>query len=382
MKREKIITIWHMNGVMDAGGTESLIMNIFRYNTGKIRHVLVVHGAREGQKGIYDDEIKALGISIYYLPAVGNGVKKYSFELRKLIEQVGKPDIIHSHLNGIGGVITKVAKEVGIKHRIIHCHADITFRGSIISNVVSEMKLAVMKIFVNIYGNHFFACSANAAKRLFYKPNKAIIINNAISVEEYLCNTKKQNIQKKKNGISEDTLVVGSVGRISRIKNYEVLLKAVSKIVHKGKNIIFVCYGRIADQKYYEELVEICKTEKIEKNVRFMGNSQQIYDDIAAFDVFAMPSIKEGLGISALEAQAAGKKVILSTGVPKEADMDLGLVKYIKPNDIIGWVNAIQNFDVKSVTNEDIRQQFQKRGFDAQYEVERIEKIYFKIVGE
>ncbi|MDU2291427.1 glycosyltransferase [uncultured Clostridium sp.] len=382
MEKEKLITVWHMNGVMDAGGTESLIMNIFRYHTGRVRHVLVIHGAKDGQKGIYDDEIKDIGIPMYYLPAVGEGVRKYSVALRKLIDKVGKPDVIHSHLNGIGGVIAKVAKEEGIKHRIVHCHADITFRGSKISNAMNEIKLATMKILVNKYGNHFFSCSTNAAKRLFYKPDKAIIINNAISVEDYLCDMEKRNIQKKEIGISENNLVVGSVGRISRIKNYELVLKAISKLIHTGKNIIFVCYGRIVDWEYYEELVDICKSEQIEENVRFMGNSEQIYNDLAAFDIFVMPSITEGLGIAALEAQAAGKKVILSTGVPKEADMDLGLVTYIEANDISGLADTIEKFNVKIVTHDEIRKKFKERGFDARYEVEKIEKIYLKIVGD
>lgn len=382
MEKNKIITVWHMNGVMDAGGTESLIMNIFRYSTGNIRHVLVIHGAKDGQKGIYDDEIKDIGIPMYYLPAVGEGVRKYSVALRKLIDKVGKPDVIHSHLNGIGGVIAKLSKDVGIKHRIVHCHADITFRGSKISNLINEIKLTAMKILVNKYGNNFFSCSTNAAKRLFYKPDKAIIINNAISVEEYLCNIEKQKIQKKKIGISEKDIVIGAVGRISRVKNYELVLKAISKLIHEGKNIIFVCYGRIVDHKYYEELLEICKVENIEKNVRFMGNSQQIYNDLAAFDIFVMPSITEGLGIAALEAQAAGKRVILSTGVPKEADMGLGLVRYIEANDILGLADTIEKFNVKVVMNEEIRKKFRERGFDARYEVEKIEKIYLKIVGD
>ena len=111
-----------------------------------------------------------------------------------------------------------------------------------------------------------------------------------------------------------------------------------------------------------------------------MGNSEQIYNDLAAFDIFVMPSITEGLGIAALEAQAAGKKVILSTGVPKEADMDLGLVTYIEANDISGLADTIEKFNVKIVTHDEIRKKFKERGFDARYEVEKIEKIYLNRV--
>ena len=55
---------------MNAGGTETLVMEILRHQTGRIRYILMVHYQGEIQRGIFDDEIRSLGVEIVYIPSV------------------------------------------------------------------------------------------------------------------------------------------------------------------------------------------------------------------------------------------------------------------------------------------------------------------------
>lgn len=372
-----------MNGVMNAGGTESLIMNMLRYKSDNIRYCLIIHGAKDGEVGVHDEEINELGIDMYYLPAVGAvGEKSYAEAFNNLITEIGKPDIIHSHLNAVGGIISRVAKKAGIKHRIVHCHADIHFIGSFLSKIISEIKLQIMRIYVNLFATDYFACSESAAKRLFYNYKKAIIINNAISVEKYLCTPDKYNAARACLGIEKNALVIGAVGRITPIKNYGVILKVLTKLKQDKMNPIFVCYGRPVDENYYNELLEECHKLNIVDNVKFMGNSAEIHNDIAAFDIFVLPSFTEGLGIVALEAQAAGKYCLVSTGVPKKVDVELGLIEYIDPNDYAVWAKKMKTNQTKKIAHSDILSAFSKAGFNASTEIRNIETCYFNIVGE
>ena len=378
---DKVITVWHMNGVMDAGGTESLIMNIFRYRTGRINHVLVVHSSNENQIGVYDEDINNLGIRILRLPSVGSvGEKRYTKKFCELVEKEGKPDIIHSHLNAVGGIIAKAAKKADIEKRIIHCHADIKYRGSKVSIAISELKLAVMKILVNKYGTDFFACSENAARRLFYNSDQVIVIKNVISVEKYLCSREKYKEQRHKLGIDDNTILISAVVRIVRIKNYEVIIRAVSELIKLGVDVKFLCYGRVVDEQYFSELQSLCDSCKVKDYIFFMGNSTEIFNDIAACDIFVMPSITEGLGISALEAQAAGKCCLLSTGVPKEADVGINLVKFLDPRNVTEWVQNMESINEVAVEQDAIKRAFIDKRYDASFEVKRIEDEYIKIV--
>lgn len=375
------ITVWEMNGPMNQGGTESLIMELLRNKPDEIDVKLVIHSSTENYSGTYDSEIESLGIEVYHLPAIGRvGVKKYQTAFRELVEQIGKPDIIHNHMNAVGGLISKVGLAYDIPCRIVHCHADIKYRGSRLSILKNEMILLGMKLYVNKYANYFWACSIAAAKRLFYKDKEYTIIPNMINVEKYLASSAYRVTERKKLFLKDNQIVVGAVGRIAKIKNYEVILKAIKLLRDQHIDVIFVCYGRVVDEKYYKELLDIATNEKISDYILFMGGTDQVDRVISAFDVYVMPSITEGLGISALEAQAAGIQTILSTGIPTETDLDIGLVTRVEPNNPEKWADAICHIKKVNVENEKILQSFKSKGYYSKIESRKVFQLYQDMV--
>ncbi|GBU05929.1 glycosyltransferase EpsF [Faecalimonas umbilicata] len=374
------VTVWEMNGVMNSGGTESLIMEFCRNKPNDINLILIIHSETTNFSGIHDKEIHSLGIKTYFLPSVGSvGIKKYVGEFKGLCDRIGKPDIVHSHINGIGGIISYAAYLCGIDTRIIHCHADIKFRGSFWYIAKEEILLYVMKLFVKRYGTEFWACSKAAGERLFGKNKKYKIIKNVIDVKKYRSSVQKHIEEKEKLGFSEDTIVVGAVGRISSIKNYEVIIEAINKI--KSRNVEFCCYGRVNDQEYYKKLIIMAKELNVSDRVHFLGNSSSICDRIAAFDLFVMPSISEGLGIAALEAQAAGIPSLISTGVPEETDMGIGLVERVDPHNAEQWANAMLNFRLDTIPYSTILDAFQNKGFDSKEQCSVVFQLYRDYVG-
>ena len=373
-------TLWIITGNMNAGGAESLIMELLRFKKANFQIRLIIHSDCNNYNGIYDREIESLNIPVSHLSSVGSiGILRYRKEFQNLVQAIGKPDIIHSHLNAVGGFIAWVAASCGIVHRIVHCHADITYRGSFIKRIKSEFVLSIMKWFVNRYGTDFWACSEAAAKRLFYKDKRTVIIPNIIDVQKYLNTDKKHKKEREKLKIDNKVILIGAVGRIARIKNYEVILKAVKLLKEKEYNIRFICYGRPMDEAYYQELLQLSEQLGICNLINFLGNCQTVYDSIAAFDIFVMPSITEGFGIAALEAQAAGIPCIVSTGIPTEVDMELGLIKKIRPDDIEGWSKAILNFRPNIPSMEIIKKCISEKGYDSVTECEKIYKRYSDI---
>lgn len=379
----KKTTVWILNGAMNAGGTESLIMELLRNKPNTVDVRLVIHSSSGDFSGVYDDEIKALNIPVSHLPAYGAvGYKSYARAFNSLVEEVGLPDVIHSNMNAVGGFIAKVAKKAGVKSRIVHCHADIKYRGSKLSIIKSELALAVMKTYVNRYANNYWACSDAAARRLFYKNKKTVVIPNVIDVEKYLSSPEKKLAEKALLGVDKNALIVGAVGRIAPIKNYEVIIKAIQKLKSNGKNVHFIVYGRAADENYFNSLKNLADELGVVENVHFLGNSTRISDAISAFDVFVMPSITEGLGISALEAQAAGIPTVLSNGVPSETDMGLSLISRADANDVDAWANAIENANVKAVDSEEIIKAFNEKGYNSKTKCGEIYTAYEKMKAE
>lgn len=368
-------------GTMNAGGTETLIMETFRHATGRVRYILLIHDDGKRQKGVFDEEIEKLGIEKYYIGSVGKlGIKGYLKAFKEFANHFDKIDIVHSHLNAVGGIISLAAKNTGIEHRICHCHADIRFRGSFSSRLFNEISLQGMKLFIEKYATDRWACSIPAWNRLYYPWHPKVIIDNMIDTRRYLSTPEKRHLAKEKFGLDGE-FIVGAVGRVAPIKNYETIIKAL-----KDSKAHFVCFGRFdISNPYCKSLDDLAKELGVDRQVHWMGNSNDIASDIHCFDLFVMPSITEGFGIAAIEAQAASIPSLLSAGVPKIVDCGLGLVKFLNPKDSGEWHYEIENRRKKNeifkiMPEEKILDHFIKKSFDSPSAVRVIENRYLECV--
>lgn len=375
-------TVLIATGIMNAGGTETLIMEMLRHQTGRMHYILMIHCQGDIPKGIFDDEIRLLGVEMAYIPSVGSlGIKGYCRKFKEIVDSFGQVDIVHSHLNANGGIICMAAKRAGIKHRISHCHADICFKGSTISKVKNELSLQVLRLYVNYYSNHFWACSHAAWKRLFYPWKKEVVIPNMINAEKYLSFPEDKEKAKSAIGL-EGKFIVGSIGRVARIKNYELALKAVALLNQQGHETHFICYGRFDAEidKYCAELLALSQSLKIADKVHFMGNTNHVAEVIKAFDVFLMPSTTEGFGMAAIEAQAAGIPTLLSDGVPRIVDIEVGLAMFLPISNAQIWSDAIiEGKDIERPSNQRILEGFNKKGYNSVAMVREIENKYIEL---
>ena len=375
-------TVLIATGIMNAGGTETLIMEMLRHQTGRVHYILMIHYQGEIQKGMFDDEIRSLGVPIVYIPSVGMlGVKDYNRKFKEVVNSLGRIDVIHSHLNASGGIICMAAKKAGIRYRITHCHADICFNGSTLDKVKNELSLQVLRLYVNYFSNHFWACSHTAWRRLFYPWKNEVIIPNMIDAEKYL------SLQGEKENVKEEIglagkYVVGSIGRVAPIKNYEIAIEAVSVLNKRGQETHFVCYGRFDAEKdtYCAKLIDLAKKLDVRDKVHFMGNTTKVAHVIKAFDVFVMPSTTEGFGMAAIEAQAAAIPTLLSEGVPRIVDIEAGLVKFLSINSPKTWADAVVNMkDCERPDNDVILGCLDKKGYNSVTMVKEIEKKYIAL---
>lgn len=376
----KKITVLIATGTMNAGGAETLIMEMLHQKTDRISYIMLIHYAGKKEVGVYDEEIRSLGVPIVYIPSVGSvGANQYIKEFEQVIREIEHVDIIHSHLNGVGGIIARAAKKAGIKNRIVHCHADITFKGSKLTIWLNELKLAFLKLHVNKFANYYWACSEAAGKRLFSKGKEVTIIPNVIDVGKYLVTDEKVAMAKDKFGM-KGKFVIGSIGRIARIKNYELVIQLLAELKKTGMSAQFVCFGRVVDKEYFEELTQLAETLGVEEQVHFLGNSTEVSNDIGCFDIFVMPSHSEGFGMAAIEAQAAGLPTLVSEGVPDIIDVDLGLVHFLPFNNVQRWKDVILNMGgIVKPDHSLIIDKFNEKGFNSEAMVRNIEEQYIEM---
>ena len=380
MERKKPLRVLIATGAMNAGGAETLIMEMLRHRSAAIEYIMLIHHSAQVLPGVYDPEIRALGVPMVYIPSVGSlGVREYTRRFQEKLRMIGPVDVLHCHLNAAGGIIARAAKKAGIPARIVHCHADITYPGGALRRALSEVRLGLMKLYVNRFANAFWACSEAAGRRLFYRNKPVQVIPNVIDVRAHLCTPEKRAESRRRFDLP-DRLVLGSVGRIAAIKNYAFALEVVHALKQSGTDCLYVIFGRAADGACFRSLQEKIRQLGLEDTVRFLGNSSRIAKDIACIDLFLMPSISEGFGIAAIEAQAAGLPVFASEGVSRETDMGLDLIRFL-PCRVPVWVEEIKKaIGMPRPDPQRICAAIGQKGFDSVTAVQGIEAQYLALV--
>ncbi|WP_296878367.1 glycosyltransferase [Thomasclavelia sp.] len=358
----KKIRIIHCLGRLNAGGAETLVMNIFRkIDRKKYNFDFLVFSDTHG---FYDDEVKHLGGNIFYTPSISKvGILKY---IKYLIDffRENSPDVVHSHMDWQGGFIAYAASKAGIKKIIVHSHAN---QKMFESNFIYHFLIEINKRLIHKYATDCLACSNIAGKSLF--KNDFTLLFNGIDTNRFIKpNEKIIGDLKKEFNIKEDEVILGSVGSLSENKNHTFLidiLHGLQKYSNKYRLII------VGDGVEKENLKNKINNYGLKDYVYFAGIRKEIPEIMSTFDIFLLPSKMEGLGIVAIEAQASGLYCIVSSTVPKDIAIDDDHVDFC-PLDNKKWIDKIIAFkNKKRVDSNKIIS-----SFDISKTVEKLERIY------
>jgi glycosyltransferase involved in cell wall biosynthesis len=128
-------------------------------------------------------------------------------------------------------------------------------------------------------------------------------------------------------GIGPGHFVIGHVGRFETPKNHRFLLRVHSEVLKHEPNARLFLVGEGSLQT---EIRRLADELGIIDTITFAGGRADVPRLLlGVMDAFIFPSVYEGLGLAAVEAQAAGLPSILSTAVPSAADIGSGLAKFI-----------------------------------------------------
>jgi glycosyltransferase involved in cell wall biosynthesis len=181
------------------------------------------------------------------------------------------------------------------------------------------MKLALRPTATR-YATHYAACSGLAARWLFGRSKadsgQVHIIKNAINLQQFAYNPGVRRKIRQELNISDETFVIGHVGRLCKQKNQTFLLRVFQDLVRERPDAILLLVG---EGPLRTELERVSRELRINKSVRFLGIRDDVEKLYQVFDILAFPSLYEGLGMAVIESQAAGLPVIASTNVPTDA---------------------------------------------------------------
>ena len=209
----------------------------------------------------------------------------------------------------------------GVKHRIAHSH---NARQNV-SNFTYFLKM-IQEWKMETYATDYWGCS-KAANRWYFprKYKQSIVINNAIELDAYQYNDNSRKKIRKELGLSDNDFVIVNVGRYVKQKNQGFLIRLCSSLNTSSKDVHLI----LAGEGNRNELDSIVKEENAESYIHIIGGRDDIGDILSASDLFALPSLWEGLPIVLIEAQANGLPCVVSNLVTRESDAGIGLTEYL-----------------------------------------------------
>ncbi|WP_020062960.1 glycosyltransferase family 1 protein [Bacillus sp. 123MFChir2] len=330
VKAKKTTRVLHIVSAMNRGGAETLLMNIYRnIDKSQIQFDFVSHRT---EKCDYDEEIAVLGGKVYRIPSLGQvGPFAYIKELTKIMSD-NQYVAVHAHTDYQGGFAAVAAKMVGIKKRVCHSHSNNWPQGS---GIKAKITLKVLQSIIKYAGTDYCACSIEAARFLFgdgiINDNRVELIKNGIEISQFTdVDIRDVASTRKELNIPDEAKIIGHIGRFSESKNHIFILQVLKEILKGDTNFIAVLVG---DGPLKSSIELKAKELGIYNNIRFLGVRTDIPRLLKAFDVFLFPSLFEGFGIVTLEAQCSGTPCVVADTIPRNTDMDLGIISFISLNE-------------------------------------------------
>ena len=306
--------------VMLVGGTEIQTLSLVRVLIAAGYNVKLCCYYEYDEKVV--DWYRKVGAEVILMRLVRNQNKFSFFTIFRLIRSLYslfrrlQPEIVHVQYLAPGLIPIIAARLAGMRKVIATVH----IAGSYAYGAKAKVLLRIASFLCNR-----FICVSRGVEEFWFgdsqifdpaninKSRKHYTIYNAIdtaAIAQAIKTTDKTKIKRDMN--IEGRPVTGIVGRLAEQKGHSILLDAMIKIVKEIPNVILLVIG---DGPEKQKLIEKTASLQLDKNILWLGAQPQnkVFEFYSIMDLFVMPSLYEGFGLTATEAMAAGVPVVGTT---------------------------------------------------------------------
>lgn len=365
-----MIRVLHMIGSLDVGGSQTMIMNIYRrVDKNKIQFDFIVD---HPDQLYFAEEIKKMGGKIYFVPSFkGTNIVEIVKVWNDFFNIHREYHILHSHVRSYAVIYLLIAKKYGL---ITIAHSHSTSNGSGFPSIVKN----IMQLPIRYIADYLFACSDKAGVWLYGK--KALtksnyqMIPNGVDLERFAFDKSKRQEIREQLGIKTNEIVIGHIGRFTEPKNHKFLVELFEEYHKKNPNSRLLMVG---DGELYETVRKQCDELGIAESVIMTGSRTDTENFYQAMDVFVFPSLWEGLPVAVVEAQANGLPCLISDVITRDVNLT-DLISYLQLADKKVWINFIDKVmeDERMEVSDENRMKLQL--FDSKKVAQKLEKFYLE----
>ena len=292
MDQLKILYICYGYGI---AGAESYLLNLidgFKMHR-QIDIWCIVFHDRAFKKKLESSNIDVVSISnlsiLKSIFFVSNYIKEKNINIVHCI------DIKSTLVGGVAALLSGKAKSV------VTIHGLPEFYKSFLMQLKYCISLFIYYLLIRFSINRIIVVSQDLALRMkkLIGIRKVEIIRNGLRLERLESGPLTPN----------DQLIVGTVGRLNKVKGHRFLLEAAREVLNARNGVVFDVVG---DGPLKDELEKLAKNLGISEQVKFWGFRDDAQAIIGTMDVFVLPSLHEGIPYALLEAMALSKAVVCS----------------------------------------------------------------------
>lgn len=326
-------------------------------------------------------DLSSLG-AYYEVTQFGKGRKliKHIQDLRHVYAEVRQnSDVIHIHLDSLHNPLPiMLAHKAGFKRIIVHSHSD--HRGQY--SFIKEKQQELGRYLTSKYATDWIACSQNAAdffysKKTQQKKNFKIIVNG-INLKKFSYSPELDLKFRSLYRIEENATVIGHVGRFLAEKNHDFLVKAFAEFLKKDSNAVLMLIG---NGDHLSDIKRLVANMGLKEHVLFTDFIDNVAEVQNVFDVFALPSLYEGLSLSLLENLANGTPAVLSPNQSEES-FSIGKTYKVSLDSPIDWADKFlqltQKVQLSSKKESSLlnRKEMSQKGFTLESTVRALKELY------
>lgn len=226
----------------------------------------------------------------------------------------------------------KQIRQIAEDYDIVHCHTPVA--GACARLTCKDLRKNGLRVFYTAHGFHFYKGAPLKNWLIYYPVEKycsrftdtLITINHedyelakkkmkarrveyvpgvGIDVDKFKNAVVDRDAKRTELGIPKDAFLLLSVGELNKNKNHQIVIRALAKL--NKENVHYMIAGE-GDQK--EPLLNLAKELGVETQVHLLGYRNDLPELYKTADVNVFPTVREGLGLAAIEGMAAGLPLI------------------------------------------------------------------------
>ena len=286
------------------GGAEQIVLDLAR-GLDRSRFDVSVCSILDvsGPQGVYAARLNDIGVGVASLGLTRKWQLRRAMALKDLIADL-QPDILHCHMFHANVLGRWIGRRAGVPKIVSTVH-------------IAERRRRPWRFWLERRTDPLgtiTVCVSHSvlefhSKKTGIPRERFTVIPNGIDTARFAEPSRSPAEVRAELGIAPGSKIIGSVGRLDAQKGYRYLIPAFARVLGELGDVELVIAGAGPEAAMLRRLAVQAGCAD---HVHLIGRRTDVPDLLHAFDVFAMPSLYEGLPLALIEAMAAGVPVVAS----------------------------------------------------------------------